>query len=95
MNPIVVAVLNNCVILPFSEVCISQSKAILQTEDFKAVSQKFDYAVRLDAMTLVTGEVGLGKSTTPRWVVTQFEGDCKPWLPMKLAGQNNRVDKFE
>jgi len=27
--------------------------------------------------------------------ITQFEGDCKPWLPMILAGQKNLVDKFE
>jgi len=38
-------------------------KDILQTEDIKGVSERFNYAVRLGAMAVVTGEVGSGKST--------------------------------
>ena len=42
-------------------------KEILETPDLKGVKDRFDYAVRLDAMALVTGEVGSGKSTALRY----------------------------
>ncbi len=42
-------------------------KDILLTDDLKGVSERFNYAVRLGAMAVVTGEVGSGKSTALRW----------------------------
>jgi general secretion pathway protein A len=42
-------------------------KDILETPDLKGVKDRFDYAVRLGATALVTGEVGSGKSTALRY----------------------------
>lgn len=42
-------------------------KDILKTPDIIAVQERFDYAVRLGAMALVTGEIGSGKSTSLRY----------------------------
>jgi len=39
---------------------------ILETPDLLAVHERFDYAVRLGAIALVTGEIGSGKSTALR-----------------------------
>jgi general secretion pathway protein A len=52
---------------PFSsEITVEE---ILQTPDVLAVSDRFDYALRLGAMALVTGEVGSGKSTALRFAM--------------------------
>ena len=40
---------------------------IMETHDLLAVHERFDYAVRLGAITLVTGEIGSGKSTALRY----------------------------
>jgi general secretion pathway protein A len=55
---------------PFS----SEIKAeeILHTPDVIAVTDRFDYAVRLGAMALVTGDVGSGKSTALRFAVSRL-----------------------
>jgi general secretion pathway protein A len=45
---------------------------ILQTPDLLAVAERFDYAVRLGAMAMVTGEVGAGKSTALRWATSRL-----------------------
>ena len=42
-------------------------KELLETADLKAVKDRFDYAVRLGAAALVTGEIGSGKSTALRY----------------------------
>lgn len=47
-------------------------KEILQTPELKSVADRFQYAVRLGAMSLVTGEVGSGKSTALRWAENQL-----------------------
>lgn len=47
-------------------------KDILVTDGIKMVSQKFNYAIRLGAIALITGEVGSGKSTALRWTVSQL-----------------------
>jgi type II secretory pathway predicted ATPase ExeA len=50
---------------PFSsELNISE---ILQTPELLNVKERFDYAIRLGAMALVTGEIGSGKSTALRY----------------------------
>jgi general secretion pathway protein A len=45
---------------------------ILQTPEVLAVADRFDYALRLGAMALVTGEVGSGKSTALRWATSRL-----------------------
>jgi len=45
---------------------------ILQTAEVIAVAQRFDYAVNLGAIALVTGEVGSGKSTALRWALSRL-----------------------
>jgi type II secretory pathway predicted ATPase ExeA len=40
---------------------------IMETHDLLAVLERFDYAVRLGAIALVTGEIGSGKSTALRY----------------------------
>jgi type II secretory pathway predicted ATPase ExeA len=42
-------------------------KEILETSDIQGVKDRFDYAVRLGAVALVTGEIGSGKSTALRY----------------------------
>lgn len=46
--------------------------AILQTDDLNAVNERVQYAMRLGAIALVTGEVGSGKSTALRWTAGQL-----------------------
>ena len=45
---------------------------ILETEDIKGVCSRFDYAVRLGAMALITGEIGSGKSTALRYAANRL-----------------------
>ena len=45
---------------------------ILQTENLRGVYKRMCYAIRLGAISLVTGEVGAGKSTALRWSTGQF-----------------------
>ncbi len=47
-------------------------KNIIQTSEIKAAHDRFDYAVELGAIALVTGEIGAGKSTALRWIVAQL-----------------------
>jgi general secretion pathway protein A len=42
---------------------------ILVTEDLKGVYSRFEYAVRLGAIALLTGEIGSGKSTALRYAI--------------------------
>ena len=42
-------------------------KEVLETDELKAAATRFDYAVGLGAMALVTGEIGSGKSTALRY----------------------------
>lgn len=45
---------------------------ILQTPELIAVKERFDYALRLGAMALVTGDIGSGKSTALRYAIGQL-----------------------
>ena len=47
-------------------------KDILETQDIAAIKERFDYTVRLGAIATVTGEVGSGKSTALRHVVSKL-----------------------
>ncbi|CAO0823513.1 hypothetical protein DFAR_3740011 [Desulfarculales bacterium] len=41
-------------------------KEIMQTNEVLGVAKRFEYAIRLGALALVTGDVGSGKSTALR-----------------------------
>ena len=45
---------------------------ILQTEAVVAVADRVDYAIRLGAIALITGEVGSGKSTALRFAISRL-----------------------
>ncbi len=45
---------------------------ILVTNEIKAVFERFNYAMRLGAVALITGDVGSGKSTAIRWTIKQL-----------------------
>lgn len=47
-------------------------KEIMQTAEVLGVAQRFEYAIRLGALALVTGEVGSGKSTALRWAASRL-----------------------
>jgi general secretion pathway protein A len=47
-------------------------KDILETQDIAAIRARFDYTVRLGAVGLLTGEVGSGKSTALRYVLSKL-----------------------
>jgi len=47
-------------------------KDILETQDITSIRERFDYTVRLGAVGLVTGEVGSGKSTALRYVLSKL-----------------------
>ena len=55
---------------PFSsEITVEE---ILKTPEVVAVNDRFEYAVRLGAMALVTGDVGSGKSTALRFAMSRL-----------------------
>src|SRR4030067_255282 len=45
---------------------------LLQTQELLAVKERFDYALRIGAMALVTGDIGSGKSTALRYALGQL-----------------------
>lgn len=47
-------------------------KEIFETDDIRSVQERFDYAIRLGAVALVTGEIGSGKSTALRYVAAKL-----------------------
>jgi general secretion pathway protein A len=47
-------------------------KDILETQDIASIRQRFDYTLRLGAVGLITGEVGSGKSTALRYVLSKL-----------------------
>ncbi|MGC8602199.1 MAG: ExeA family protein [Desulfomonilaceae bacterium] len=47
-------------------------KDILETQDIVSIRQRFDYTLRLGAVGLVTGQVGSGKSTALRYVLSKL-----------------------
>lgn len=49
-----------------------KTKEILETNALKGVKSRFEYAVRLGALGLVTGETGSGKSTAVRYCTEQL-----------------------
>jgi general secretion pathway protein A len=47
-------------------------KEILETQDIAAIKKRFEYTVRLGAIATLTGEVGSGKSTALRYVISKL-----------------------
>ena len=47
-------------------------KEIMATEDVLGVAKRFEYAVGLGALAMVTGDVGSGKSTALRWAASRL-----------------------
>jgi general secretion pathway protein A len=45
---------------------------ILETPDIVSITKRFDYTLRLGAIALITGEVGSGKSTALRYVLSKL-----------------------
>ncbi|CAO0822577.1 hypothetical protein DFAR_490012 [Desulfarculales bacterium] len=43
-----------------------EPKKVMQTTEVLNVAKRFEYAIRLGALALVTGDVGSGKSTALR-----------------------------
>ncbi|CAO0821770.1 hypothetical protein DFAR_2620017 [Desulfarculales bacterium] len=46
-------------------------KKIRQTAEVLGVTERSEYAIRLDALALVTGDVGSGKFTAFRWAASK------------------------
>lgn len=57
-------------------------KDILVTPDIVSLEERFSYCLRLGAIALVTGEVGSGKSTALRYVISKLHpSEYKPiWI---------------
>lgn len=49
-----------------------KNSEILQTDELKAVNVRFEYAVNLGGIALVTGEIGSGKSTAIRFAAEEL-----------------------
>jgi general secretion pathway protein A len=47
-------------------------KEIMQTNELSAAKNRFEYATDLGAVYLLTGEIGSGKSTTIRYLLSQL-----------------------
>ncbi|CAO0824579.1 hypothetical protein DFAR_710042 [Desulfarculales bacterium] len=47
-------------------------KEIMQTVEVLGVAKRFEYAIRLGALVLVTGNMGRGKPTALRWAANRL-----------------------
>ncbi|CAO0824588.1 hypothetical protein DFAR_710051 [Desulfarculales bacterium] len=47
------------------------SKEIMQAAEILGVAKRFEYAIRLGALALVTGDVGSGRSTALHWAASR------------------------
>ena len=53
------------------------TKEIFETDDIRSVQERFDYAVRLGSVALVTGEIGSGKTTVCRALLSKLDPETK------------------
>jgi general secretion pathway protein A len=67
-------------------------KEILQTPDLLAVKERFDYAVNLGAMALVTGDIGSGKSTALRFSSGQLHPS--EWRTVTITATSGSILEF-
>lgn len=65
---------------------------ILETQEVRAVSDRFDYAVRLGAIGLVTGEVGSGKSTALRFALSRLHPS--EYRPLWVTASSGSILEF-
>lgn len=65
---------------------------ILQTPEVLAVSDRFEYTVRLGAIGLVTGEVGSGKSTALRWALSRLHPS--EYRPLWITASSGSILEF-
>jgi type II secretory pathway predicted ATPase ExeA len=65
---------------------------ILETQEVRAVSDRFDYAVRLGAIGLVTGEVGSGKSTALRFALSRLHPS--EYRPFWITASSGSILEF-
>jgi type II secretory pathway predicted ATPase ExeA len=67
-------------------------KEILQTPDLVAVKERFDYAINLGAMALVTGDIGSGKSTALRFASGQLHPS--QWRTLSITATSGSILEF-
>jgi len=67
-------------------------KEILETDDIRSVQERFDYAVRLGAVALVTGEIGSGKSTALRYVAAKLHPS--EYRPIHITACSGSILEF-
>jgi len=65
---------------------------IMETIEVRAVSDRFDYAVRLGAIGLVTGEVGSGKSTALRFALSRLHPS--EYRPLWITASSGSILEF-
>lgn len=62
---------------------------ILETEGLLAVKKRFDYALRLGGVAVITGEVGSGKSTALRYAISTLHPSA--YLPLYVTATTGSV----
>ena len=67
-------------------------KEIFETDDIRSVQQRFDYAVRLGAVALLTGEIGSGKSTALRYVAATLHPS--EYRPIHITACSGSILEF-
>jgi general secretion pathway protein A len=67
-------------------------KEIFETDDIRSVQQRFEYAVRLGAVALLTGEIGSGKSTALRYVAATLHPS--EYRPIHITACSGSILEF-
>lgn len=67
-------------------------KEIFETQDIRSVQERFEYAVRLGAAALVTGEIGSGKSTALRYVTSKLHPS--EYRPIHITACSGSILEF-
>ena len=62
---------------------------ILETPELTDVKERFDYAVRIGAIALVTGDIGSGKSTALRYAVGQLHPS--EFVPLHITASSGSI----
>ena len=68
------------------------TKEIFETDDIRSVQERFDYAVRLGSVALVTGEIGSGKSTALRYVAAKLHPS--EYRPIHITACSGSILEF-
>jgi type II secretory pathway predicted ATPase ExeA len=67
-------------------------KEIFETDDIRSVQERFEYALRLGATALVTGEIGSGKSTALRYVASKLHPS--EYRPIHITACSGSILEF-